>query len=163
MKEVDYPACLRELYESEIFGEALTLALCEISRTARERYHNGTLLQLETETKARLRPLLFKYGLSLAEDADLSAVPQMVSAYRAASWREFMGITIPVVKQYLARFEQIAKAGPVDDQPFLRSMIRHEASILRWMEMEARGEADDSLDAILEQLQFPLPAPGAQH
>lgn len=147
------------MYESEIFGEALTLALTEISRNAREQYHNGILLQLETETKARLRPLLFKYGISLSEDADLSAVPQLVEAYETASWPEFMGITIPVVKQYLARFEQIAEAGPAEDQEYLQSMIRHEASILRWMEMEAEGENNASLDAIIEQLRFPLPAP----
>lgn len=159
MSEIEYPACIRELYESEIFGEALTLALTEISKNDRERYHNATLLQLETETKARLRPLLFKYGISLSEEADLSAVPQLVAGYKAASWREFMGSTIPVVKQFLARFEQIAAAGPLEDQEYLSSMIRHEASILRWMEMEAEGETEGSLDAIIEQLQFPLLAP----
>jgi hypothetical protein len=157
MAEIDYPACLRELYESEIFGEALTLALIAVSKDDRERYHNGTLLQLETETKARLRPLLYKYGISLSEEADLSPVPQLVASYEGTTWREFMGITIPVVQQYLARFKQIAEAGPDEDQNYLQSMIRHEASILRWMEMEAKGETEGSLDAIIEQLQFPLP------
>jgi hypothetical protein len=157
MAEIDYPACLRELYESEIFGEALTLALVAVSKNDRERYHNGTLLQLETETKARLRPLLYKYGISLSEEADLSPVPQLVASYEGTTWREFMGITIPVVQQYLARFKQIAEAGPDEDQNYLQSMIRHEASILRWMEMEANGETEGSLDAIIEQLQFPLP------
>jgi hypothetical protein len=157
MAEIDYPACLRELYESEIFGEALTLALIAVSKDDRERYHNGTLLQLETETKARLRPLLYKYGISLSEEADLSPVPQLVSSYEGMTWREFMSITIPVVQQYLARFKQIAEAGPDEDQKYLQSMIRHEASILRWMEMEAEGETEGSLDAIIEQLQFPLP------
>jgi hypothetical protein len=157
MAEVNYPACLRELYESEIFGEALTLALLAVSKNERERYHNGTLLQLETETKARLRPFLYKYGIDLSEDMDLSPVPQLVAAYENSSWREFMGQTMPIVKQYLGRFEEIAKAGPEEDQPYLQSMIRHEAAILRWMEMEAAGDAEGSLDAIIEQLRFPLP------
>ena len=161
MEEIEYPACIRELYESEIFGEALTLALTAVSKNDRDRYHNATLLQLESETKARLRPFLFKYGISLSEETDLSAVPQLVAGYEGVSWREFMGITIPVVKQFLARFERIAEMGPAEDQEYLQSMIRHEASILRWMEMEAEGETEGSLDAIIEQLQFPLPVPVA--
>jgi hypothetical protein len=161
MAEIDYPACIRELYESEIFGEALTLALVAVSKSDRERYHNGTLLQLETETKARLRPFLYKYGISPSEETDLAAIPQLVASYEAVSWREFMGVTIPVVQQYLARFKEIARAGSEEDQEYLQSMIRHEASILRWMEMEAAGETEGSLDAIIEQLQFPLPVRGA--
>ena len=49
MGELNYPECIRELYESEIFGEALTLALLEVAKNDRERYHQATLLQLETE------------------------------------------------------------------------------------------------------------------
>ena len=61
MSSVDYPACIRELYESEIFGEAAALAWVEVARNDRDRHHLGTLLQLETETKARLRPFLLKH------------------------------------------------------------------------------------------------------
>ena len=159
MAKVDYPACIRELYESEIFGEAISLALMAVSKNDRDHYHNGTLLQLETETKARLRPFLSKYGISLSEETDLSSIPQLVAAYQGSSWHEFMGITAPVVKQYLARFKEIAEAGPAEDQDYLQSMVRHEASILRWMEMEAEGMTEGSLDGIIEQLQYPLPAP----
>ena len=160
MAEVNYHDCLRELYESEIFGEALTLALLAAAKNKRERHHYGTLLQLETETKARLRPFLYKYGIDLSEDMDLAPVPQLVSAYENSSWTEFMGVTIPVVKRYLSRFEEIAEAGPEEDREYLQSMVRHEAAILRWMEMEAAGETKGSLDAIGAQLQFPLPALG---
>jgi hypothetical protein len=157
MAEVNYPECIRELYESEIFGEAIGLALVAVAKNDRERYHHATILQLETETKARLRPFLYKYGISLTEKADLSAVPQLVASYQSGSWKEFMTGAIPVVKQFLGRFEQIAEAGPKEDQDYLQSMIRHEASILRWMEMEAAGETQGSLDAVIEQLKFPLP------
>ena len=56
MAELNYPECIRELYESEIMGETLTPALVAASRNDRERYHDATLLQLETETKTRSRP-----------------------------------------------------------------------------------------------------------
>jgi predicted methyltransferase len=89
---------------------------------------------------------------------DLASVPQLVTAYENLSWPEFMGETIPVVKQYLSRFEEIAEAGPEEDQETLQSMVRHESAILRWMEMEAAGDTEGSLDTIIEQLEFPLPA-----
>lgn len=161
MSEVNYPACLRELYESEIFGEELMQALLAASKDDRERYQLATLLQLETETKARLRPFLYKYGISLDEEADTTAVPQLVAGYENASWRDFMGLTVPLVRQFLARFEQIAEAGPEEDRDYLQSMVRHEAAILRWLEMEAEGETEGSLDAVIAELQFPLPAPEA--
>jgi hypothetical protein len=160
MAEVNYPECLRELYESEIFGEALTLALYAAAKSERERHQLGTLLQLETETKARLRPFLYKYSIDLSEEMDLAPVPQLLAAYENSSWVEFMGVTTPVVKQYLSRFEEIAAAGPEEDQEYLQSMVRHEAAILRWMEMEAAGQTKGSLNAINAQLQFPLPASG---
>lgn len=76
MTQLECPTCLRELYAREIVGEALSLAIPPLARIEPERYHYGTPLQLETETetKARLRPLLHKYGMSLSEDADRSAV-----------------------------------------------------------------------------------------
>ncbi len=157
MAELNYPECIRELYESEIFGEALTLALVEVAKNERDRYHHGTLLQLETETQARLRPFLYKYGISLSKEMDLGPVPEIVASYQNGSWQEFMSGTIPIVQQFLSRFEEIAGAGPEEDQEYLQSMVLHESAILRWMEMEAAGETEGSLDAIIEQLKFPLP------
>ena len=74
MTNVEYPACIREFYESEIFGEAFLLALVEEARNEGEKYQFGTLVQLETETKARLRPFLTRYGVSLSEKMELGEV-----------------------------------------------------------------------------------------
>jgi len=152
-----YPACTRELYESEILGETLFLTLVQEANSPRDRYHLGTLLQLESETKARLRPLLFKHGLSLDEAADLSLVELAVGAYRDMTWQEFTTLNVPVVEGFLARFEAIAKAGDEADHEILESMVRHEASILRWAMMERDGNTDGSLDEIIAQLNYPLP------
>ena len=159
MSEISYPACIRDLYESEIFGEALFLSLVELAKNPRERYHTGTLLQLETETKSRLRPFLFKHGLSLNESMDLAGVEGAVGGYKAISWREFMTANIPVVQGYLSRFEAIAGVGPAEDQPVLQSMIRHEAAILKWVTMESAGNTQGSLDDVIAQLEHPLPMP----
>jgi len=61
-----------------------------------------------------------------------------------------------IVNSGISRFEEIAKAGPAEEREYLQSMIRHKAAIVRWMEMEAAGDTDGFLDAINEQLHFPL-------
>jgi hypothetical protein len=157
VESVSYPACTRELYESEILGETLFLSLVAEAKGPRDRYHLGTLLQLESETKARLRPLLFKHGVSLDEAADLSLVDLAIGAYRDMTWQEFAALNVPVVKNFLTRFESIANIGDEADREILESMVRHEASILRWATMERDGVVDGSLDDIIAQLSYPLP------
>lgn len=157
MPAPEYPACLRDLIDSEIFGERVSLALLEVARNERERYHVGTLLQLETETKARLRPLLYKHGVSLSETIDLEHIDGIVEGYRAGTWEEFAAANIPIVQDFLARFEEIAAVGPEEDREILDSMVRHERAILRWFEMESRGDRQGSLEDILAQLSNPLP------
>ncbi|MFQ5667944.1 MAG: hypothetical protein ACE5I7_16135, partial [Candidatus Binatia bacterium] len=141
MSDPVYPACIRELYESEIFGEAFALALIKVAGNARDQYHFGTLLQLETETKARLRPFLSKYNVSLAEDMELSGIADAVAAYQASSFPEFAAAMKPTVQGFLARFQEIERVGPVEDQKILHSMIRHESAILRWLQMESEGNS----------------------
>ena len=157
MTAVDYPACLRDLIESEIFGEAVSLALLEAAKNDRDRYHFGTLLQLETETKARLRPLLYKHGVPLSEQPPTEPIADIVQGYLNSSWEEFAGFNRELVLGFLARFREIADAGPEEDREILHSMVRHEKAILKWFDMESRGETEGSLDAMIDELQYPLP------
>lgn len=161
MSSLEYPACIRELYESEIFGEAASLALVEAARNDRERYHLGTLLQLETETKARLRPFLHKYDISLSEEMDLPDVDGMVAGFRGGTWTQFAEGLAPLVQSYVSRFKEIAAAGPAEDQEVLNSMVLHESAILEWVQTEKAGGSESSLDSMIEQLNFPLPKPPA--
>lgn len=156
MSELDYPACLRELYQSEVFGETFAHALVNVAKNDREKFHFATLLQLETETKARLRPLLFGHGLSLEEDADVSQVDMAVGAYQAMGFKEFTALIKATVEGYLARFEEIEQAATDEDREIVTSMVRHERAILRWLEQESNGESDDSLDAMIAELRYPL-------
>lgn len=156
MTDTEYPGCLRELIESEIFGEAVSLALLEVARNERERYHFASLLQLETETKARLRPLLYKYKVSLSENMALGHIDGIVQGYLDSSWEQFAKANIRIVERFLSRFKHIAAIGPEEDRQILESMIRHETAILRWFDMESRGAKEGSLDGILAELQYPV-------
>lgn len=109
MTESEYPACLRELLDSEIFGERVSLALLAVARNEREKFHFVTLLQLETETKARLRPLLYRHGISLAEPVPTEEIAGVVQGYLESSWEDFAAANKAVVEGFLARFEEIAR------------------------------------------------------
>ncbi|NER20954.1 MAG: hypothetical protein F6J96_09630 [Symploca sp. SIO1C2] len=156
-----YPDAIRELYESEIFGEAWALALIAVAKNDRDRYHFDTLLQLETETKARLRPLLYKYGMTLLEDMDLSDVDDAVADYQnSATFAEFAIVTKPTVEAFLLRFQEIDSVAPPEDKEVTQSMIQHETAILTWLELESAGPNEASLDTMIAELQYPLPEPG---
>jgi len=66
------------------------------------------------------------------EEADLSLVELAIGAYRDTAWRDFAGLNVPVVEDFLARFEAIVEVGDEADRGILESMVRHEAAILRW-------------------------------
>ena len=158
MSNADYPSCINELYQSEVLSEKIFLALVNIAKNEREKYHLGTVLQLETETKARLRPFLLKHGLELVEEPGGEMVDGIVAAYRDNSWLDFLTGLTSLVNDTIARFKEIAAAGPVEDQDVLQSMITHEEAYVPWIEKETAGE-EGALDAIISQLHFPLSAP----
>ncbi len=156
MAERTYPSCLRELYESEILGERVFQLLIDHARSPREAYHLGSLLQLETETKARLRPLLARHGVELAEAMDLSAFDQIAELFNAVTWEEFMAANVDAVEGFIATFQAIVALGPDKDRAILQSMVAHEEAILRWLKMEQAGDRVGSLDGVVAQLVFPL-------
>ena len=159
MSGLEYPACINELYQSEVLGEQAFLALIAVARNERDRYHFGTLLQLESETKVRLRPFLQKYKMGFVESQEGSdQVAGFVAAYQENGWLEFLAALKPLVAQFVARFQEIADAGPVEDQHVLQSMVTHEESFVHWIEREIAGE-EGALDLAISQLKFPLVAP----
>ena len=150
-----YRAGLQTLYDGEVMGERLLLALHAAARSPREADHFAAILQLETETKARLRPLLLKYGMSLAETADLGGIPGRLATYASDSWRDYTAATARRLTAVLRIYEHIAALGPPEDQPILQAVVRHEAALIDWARAEAEGETDQSLAAIVDLLCYP--------
>jgi hypothetical protein len=151
----DYRTGIQVLYDGEVMGERLVLALHAAARTPRDAAHFAAIVQLETETKARLRPLLLKYGMSLAEAADLTGIPERLAGYAGQTWRDYTAATAARLTTVLRDYEAIAALGPPDDQPILGAVVAHEAALLDWARMESDGETDQSLAAITALLCFP--------
>ena len=107
----------------------------------------------------RLRPFLQKYGMKFIEEPSSGEeVAGFVALYQQSSWQEFLAALKPMIDQFLARFQEIASAGPAEDQDVLQSMITHEKSFVHWIEKETAGE-EGSLDAAICQLQYLLARP----
>jgi hypothetical protein len=54
------------------------------------------------------------------------------------------------------RYKEIKQIEPDEDKVILQSMVDHEATILKWLDMEVKGQREHSLDTIVSQLQYPL-------
>lgn len=159
MSLTPYLAGVQALFDGEVMGERLLLALYAAAKSSRDAWHFAHLLQLETETKARLRPLMLKHGLSLAETADLSTVPGRVADYVAQSWSDYATASATRLGAVLTRYEAIAALGPIDDQAILQAVVRHESALLAWALAEAAGGAGNSLAEVVALLNFPLTRP----
>ncbi len=150
-----YRAGLQTLYDGEVMGERLLLELHAAARTPREATCFAAILQLETETKARLRPLLLKHGMSVAESGDLSVIPARLATYASQDWRDYNAATAARLAGVTRDYEAIAALGPPEDRPILDAVVAHEAALVAWAQAEAAGETDRSLTPITDLLCFP--------
>src|SRR5439155_2522476 len=98
---------LTEFYRGEVIGEAIISALIGATSDPIERLKLAHLLQLETETKAWLRPHMIRAGLSIAEPPEFRETAQQVAAGLAPlEWldkiKAIAGFIPDLVKQYSA-------------------------------------------------------------
>ena len=61
---------LVELYQGEVLGEVLFDQMLPYFIEPDKQYKIAVMLQLETETKARLRPAMMQLGLDLGEQSE---------------------------------------------------------------------------------------------
>ncbi len=149
-----------DLYQGEITGEVSVNLLLKRFTTPRQQYVLGTTLQLETETKARLRPAAFELGVSLEELGESrQAGTAMDSIVDGLGWCEANTKLAEALTPIVERYRAIAEAAPAKYKELAQSMVTHEQSIKRMAEMEAAGIESGSLDDVIRQLVFPLPEP----
>ncbi|MGR8919369.1 MAG: hypothetical protein ACU85V_07105, partial [Gammaproteobacteria bacterium] len=147
------------LYQGEIVGEVAFDRLIAATDDAGERYKLATLLQLETETKARLRPALLERGLSIVEDpASRETGEGFAAAMLGQDWSGMMATLEEGLVPYVARYRAIAEAAPPDGREVAEMMVVHETSLLNFARLEQAGDPA-SLDDVVKQLAFPLTRP----
>src|SRR5262249_39365165 len=84
-----YAEALAEYYNGEVLGEAAYSSMLSAAKTDDQRLKLATLLQLETETKAWLRPHVLAHGVSCVERTeDRERGTRLVAAFASMSWTE---------------------------------------------------------------------------
>ncbi|HUN57415.1 MAG TPA: hypothetical protein VMU41_04825 [Candidatus Binataceae bacterium] len=147
------------MYQGEVLGEAILGCYVALEQDPLRRYKWGTILQLETETKARLRPFMTRLGLSIAQDDTRQAIAEFAQTFASKSWPEHMRELVGITGIYLDKFRVIADAAPPDERDVTHSMVIHEAAIKKFAELELAGDSANSLNDVIAQLQYPLAKP----
>jgi hypothetical protein len=154
-------AALLEFYQGEILGEAMFDAMLQSGRSATERYKIALMLQLETETKARLRPALAAQGLPLHEDPQMRPLGEQFAKDLAnANWDEKMrALAQSLSETYLPRYRELAAALPPPLRAIGDSMVAHEQALLEMARRELAGQSHCSDEPVRDLLAHPLPRP----
>ncbi len=156
----DFKQGVEELYQGEVMGEVIFNRLLACHDDPVQRYKIATLLQLETETKARLRPVVMSLGLDPVElEASRQAGQEMAAGLEGLGWDDLMAQIRDAVEPFVVRYREIEATAPPEYREAARSMVVHEQALFRFAELEASGDASGSLDDIIVQLNHPLPRP----
>ena len=147
-----YLAGVAALYAAEVLGEGLASRWLERASDPDQKYRLGLFLQLESEAKVRLRPLLARHGLSLVEDESQRAAGAAVAdRFAALPWKDAMATLAELALPYVHRFQALLAAAPPEDVPLVQFMVDHERSVVSIAGREAAGEGimDRELSAML--------------
>lgn len=151
---------LQDLYQGEIIGEALFDRMLDFYEDPVHRYKVALMLQLETETKARLRPAMLELGIDIRElEASRAAGLEMAASLAGKSWTGAMTMLHEALLPFVDRYTGIAAQAPAAYRELAQSMVRHETSLLRFAAAESAGDTANSTTDIIAQLQYPLPHP----
>ena len=155
-----YKIGLSEQYQGEVIGEVAINCLLQRFDSPWQQYLLGTALQLETETKARLRPVVAQLDISIIESEESREAGMALSNVIAGmDWQAAMRLLAQAIEPYVEKYHAIAQSAPPDFRELADSMFEHERLICRLWEYEARGEGESVVEEIASQLAFPLPKP----
>ncbi len=160
MSSDNFSQGLIEIYQGEVIGEVAFNRMLAQFDDPTHRFKIGVMLQLETETKARLRPPMAELGLDLAETESARATGhELGDVFEGKTWLAAMEALRDGLAPYVERYRAIAAEAPARYRELANSMVVHEESLYRFAELEIAGEGEKSLDGITAQLVFPLPNP----
>jgi hypothetical protein len=141
MDKAEYLRGVQELYAAEVLGEALANRWLELATDPEQKYKLGLFLQLESEAKVRLRPLLARYGISLIEEScQRKTGAEEAEQFAALPWKEAMAAMSQLCLPYAERFRTLLAAAAPEDVPLIRFMVDHEETVSRIAGREAKGE-----------------------
>ena len=156
----EFRDCLVDYYQTEVLGEAFCEALIGKFPDPDHAYKIGSLLQLETETKARLRPAIVQLGGSVEEfEQSRQSGRELADSIAGGDWKGFVSVLNSAGEPLLNRQREVADTAPSAYRDLAQSMRVHGESIQNFTDAELAGESSQSIDEVVAQLKFPLQRP----
>jgi len=155
-----FQEALKEFYTGEVLGETIYSALFEAATELHEKRKWATLLQLETETKAWLRPALLAHGVGVEEHAaDRQMAISIAGQFLPLTWSEKMQKLKDIIEaQVLSTFQGFADAaaarGETEAEALCRYMVEHERAQAEFARSELAGDEASSLEPIRNLLKY---------
>ena len=155
-----FKECLSEVYLGEQAGEMIFESMLSMAEDDNQRYIFSNMLQLETEGKAIMRPLLVKLGLPIEENKSLRDQGlEIAESFKEMSFKEqFENIHQSVKNIYLPQYEELSKLVDEEDLEacFIANFMgEHERSILLAADNIIKDK-QDPVKPVRDLLRFPL-------
>ncbi len=159
-----FKECLIDIYQGEQTGEVIFDTILRGATDDKQKYVLGSLLQLETEGKARIRPVLSKIGVSTAEDMAAKAnATKLAEGLSKMPWKDqFSVIVMGIENEYLAKYQELAtlitEEEDTEAYQLAKFMGDHEYAIMVAIANLA-SDKPDPIAPVVDILKFPLSKP----
>ena len=158
MEKSEYVTGIGELYAAEVLGEGLANRWLELAVDPIQKYKLGLFLQLESEAKVRLRPLLSRLGLSVVEEESVRREGEARADRVAAQpWSATLSEWGAWIAQAIRDYQTLARTAPAEDRETLEYMVRHEQVLAAFLAGERAEQGAAALAPVLDFLSHPLP------
>lgn len=158
MGEYIYEQELIRRYQTEVLGEAYFNQMMTYFDEPDKKYKFAVMLQLETETKARVRAIMLQRGIDVTEsDESRRLGTNMAEDMQGKNWNETISAFHAVALTLLHQEKEIAAKTPTEYRSFAESMVLHGQCFCDFTELELAGKSDVSLGPIIELLKNKVP------
>ncbi|MHC5064050.1 MAG: hypothetical protein ACYTG5_08755 [Planctomycetota bacterium] len=157
MSPDEFREVVDDYYQGEVGGEAFFDTILGFYDAADQRHKLATLLQLESETKARLRPLVLRLGGDPRElESARAKGRELAMPLEGLDWQEGMAEMREVIRPFMEKYRGRVAEVPPEYRSVAASMASHEDALFRFAELEMSGDGEGSLDDVNAQLHWPL-------
>jgi len=155
-----FKECLLEVYHAEQTGEIIFESMLKHAQNNEERFILGSMLQLETEAKAIMRPTLVDLGLPIEEEVSIRRQGIAIGeSFKDIPFVEIIqNIKQSVKNIYLPQYEELETLITEEDAEHFklaRFMGDHERALLLSAE-NISNNCNEPMKPVTEMLRFPV-------
>ena len=156
-----FKECLLEVYHAEQTGEIIFESMVRYAKNPNESFVFGSMLQLETEAKAIMRPTLVKLELPILENPiSREQGIKVGEVFREMPFNELIENIYTSVKNiYLPQYAELETLITEDEKEcfeLAKFMGDHERALLEASDNIIK-ENEAFMEPVTEMLRFPIP------